>query len=145
MRKLQLFGVAAVLATIPPVVGGCGDDDDTPPIGQEPTAGTGGTAGSGGASGSGATGGTAAGSGGPGGTGGTAGSAGTAGTGSDGGDAGPVGCPARPATVEALGATIAASRTLTADKVYELAASGTFVSSGATLTIEPCTTVIGGA
>jgi hypothetical protein len=139
MRKLQLCGIAAVLAVIPPVVAGCGDDDDTPPLG-DPTGGTSGSAGTAGSGGTGGSGGSA----GSGATGGSAGSAGTAGTGGSAGDAS-VGCGGRPSMVEDLGASITASRTLMADKVYKLATSGTFVQSGATLTIEPCTTIIGGA
>ena len=144
MRKLQLCGIAAVLAAIPPVVAGCGDDDDTPPLG-EPAGGAGGSAGTAGSGGSGGAGGSGA-SGGSAGAGGSAGSAGSAGTGSDAGDAGPVGCGPRPSgTPEALGTSITASRTLEATKVYSLATSGTFVQSGATLTIPPCTTIVGGA
>jgi hypothetical protein len=136
MRKLQLCGIAAVLAVIPPVVSGCGDDDDTPPPLGDPTGGTAGTGGSG------ATGGAA----GTGGAGGSAGSGGSAGTASDAGPDAAVGCGPRPTGApEALGPAIAANKTLTPDKVYSLATSGTFVQSGATLTIQPCTTIVGGA
>jgi hypothetical protein len=139
MRKLQLCGVAAVLAAIPPVLGGCGDDDDTPPIGQ-----AGGTAGTGGTGG---TGGTEAGTGGggTGGSGGSAGTAGTAGTGGSAGDGGIVGCGPRPSgDPTPLGATIAVDMTLDPLKVYSLNTAGTFVNAPATLTIPPCTTILGG-
>ena len=142
MRNFTRFLLVSSLSTLPLLVA-CGDDSDS----DKPASGGSGGTGATGGGGSGGSGGGMAGSGGSmaGSGGSTAGSGGGGTGGATGGTGGTGGSTCdlmATKTVEDLTGKITASKKLTSDKHYMLKGIVT-VEAGATLTIDPCTKIMG--